>query len=166
MPSLVLHANNLNVAKDLRDRFPHPYTRAHGFAFVSHALADGPPTNLAIEVDGAAVGGIGYVRGNDVERYSAEVGYWLGEAYWRRGIVTEAVRVLTRYLFEEIRLLRAFALPLADNLGSVRVLEKAGYEREGLLRAGCVKFGARRDQLLYARINAAWSAPPSDRTGA
>ena len=74
--------------------------------------------------------------------------------------------MLTRYLFEEIRLLRAFALPFADNLGSVRVLEKAGYKREGLLRAGCVKFGARRDQLLYARINAAWSAPPSDRAGA
>jgi [ribosomal protein S5]-alanine N-acetyltransferase len=162
VPSLVHHANNLNVAKHLRDRFPHPYTRAHAFAFLTHAVAADSPTNLAIEVGGAAVGGIGYVRGSDVERYSAEVGYWLGEEYWGRGIVTEALQMLTRYLLAEAQLLRLFALPLADNAGSVRVLEKAGYEREGLLRASCVKYGERRDQLLYARINPQWAGPVGD----
>jgi [ribosomal protein S5]-alanine N-acetyltransferase len=156
-PSLVHHANNLNVAKHLRDRFPHPYTRAHAFAFLAHALAADVPTNLAIDVGGAAVGGIGYVRGSDVERYSAEVGYWLGEEWWGRGIVTEALQMLTRYLFSEVRLLRLFALPLSDNAGSVRVLEKAGYEREGLLRASCVKYGERRDQVMYACLNPQWS---------
>ena len=163
MTSLVLQANNLNVARHLRDRFPHPYTRAHAFAFLTHASSSESVTNLAIDVDGAAVGGIGYVRGSDVERFSAEVGYWLGEEYWRRGIVTEALEMLTRYLFAEVRLLRLFALPLADNAGSARVLEKAGYEREGLLRASCVKYGEPRDQLLYARINPEWTAPAADR---
>jgi RimJ/RimL family protein N-acetyltransferase len=142
VPSLVRHANNLNVAKHLRDRFPHPYTRTHAFAFLTHAAASDAPTNFAIVVAEEAVGGIGYVRGSDVERYSAEVGYWLGE---------------------EEQLLRLFALPLADNAGSIRVLEKAGYEREGLLRASCVKYGERRDQLLYARVNADWKGTVSDR---
>ena len=121
--SLVLQANNLNVARHLRDRFPHPYTRAHAFAFLTHASSSESVTNLAIDVGGAAVGGIGYVRGSDVERFSAEVGYWLGEDYWGRGIATEALQLLTRYLFAEVRLLRLFALPLADNTGSAHILD-------------------------------------------
>jgi [ribosomal protein S5]-alanine N-acetyltransferase len=160
--SLVRHANNLSVARHLRDRFPHPYTRAHAFAFLTHASAGETPTNFAIVVGEEAVGGIGYVRGSDVERYSAEVGYWLGEAHWGRGIATEALQMLTRRLFAEGQLLRLFALPLADNVGSIRVLEKAGYAREGLLRASCVKYGERRDQLLYARINSDWKGPRAD----
>jgi RimJ/RimL family protein N-acetyltransferase len=145
------------VARHLRDRFPHPYTRAHAFAFLTHAAASDTPTNLAIVVEEEAVGGIGYVRGSDVERYSAEVGYWLGEELWGRGIATEALQMLTQHLFSGEQLLRLFALPLADNAGSIRVLEKAGYAREGLLRASCVKYGERRDQLLYARINPDWN---------
>jgi RimJ/RimL family protein N-acetyltransferase len=160
--SLVRHANNLNVAKHLRDRFPHPYTRTHAFAFLTHAAASDAPANFAIVVGGEAVGGIGYVRGSDVERYSAEVGYWLGEEFWGRGIATEALQMLTHYLFAKEQLLRLFALPLADNAGSIRVLEKVGYEREGLLRASCVKYGERRDQLLYACINADWKGAVSD----
>jgi RimJ/RimL family protein N-acetyltransferase len=157
--SLVRHANNPEVARHLRDRFPHPYTRAHAAAFLADCLRTDPPSSLAIEVDGEAVGGIGYVRGTDVERYSAEVGYWLGQDHWNRGIVTEALELLTTHLFAQVQLLRLFALPLAGNAGSVRVLEKAGYEREGLLRASCVKFGEPRDQLLYARVNPAWRGP-------
>jgi [ribosomal protein S5]-alanine N-acetyltransferase len=160
--SLVQHANNLNVARHLRDRFPHPYTRAHAAAFLTHAIAGEPPTNFAIVVNDEAAGGIGYVRGSDVERYSAEIGYWLGEELWGRGIATEALQMLTHQLFADGQLLRLFALPLADNLGSVRVLEKAGYELEGLLRASCVKYGERRDQLLYARINPDWKGALAD----
>ncbi len=156
--SLVQHANNQNVAQHLRDRFPHPYTRAHAVAFLGHVAAADVTTDFAIVVDEVAVGGIGYIRGTDVERFSAEVGYWLGEAYWGRGIMTDAVARLTQHLFDEVKLLRAFALPLADNQGSIRVLEKAGYEREGLLRASCVKYGQPRDQYLYARLNPAWTA--------
>jgi RimJ/RimL family protein N-acetyltransferase len=157
VPSLVQHANNLEVAKHLRDRFPHPYTREHARAFLTHATSSDPPTNFAIEVEDAAVGGIGYIRGSDIERYCAEVGYWIGQEYWGRGVMTEALALLTGTLFSEVRLLRLFALPLADNAGSVRVLEKAGYVREGLLRASCVKYGQPRDQLLYACINPDWA---------
>ena len=154
--SLVEHANNVNVAKSLRDRFPHPYTRRDANDFLRHAAASFDPSNLAIDVAGAAVGAIGYVPGTDVERYSAEIGYWLGEAFWGRGIVTEAVRLMTDHAFGRLDMLRLFALPFADNLASVRVLEKAEYVREGLLCASSEKYGVPRDQLLYARVNPGW----------
>ena len=86
--ALTEHANNINVARNLRDRFPHPYTLKDARAFLRHAVAANDPTNLAIEADGAAVGAIGYVPGRDVERFSAEIGYWLGESLWGRGIRT------------------------------------------------------------------------------
>ncbi|HEX6976110.1 MAG TPA: GNAT family protein [Vicinamibacterales bacterium] len=155
--SLVRHANNINVACQLRDRFPHPYTRTAALAFLRFAASTERPTNLAIEVDGEAAGGVGYVPGTDVERYSAEVGYWLGEALWGRGITTEALRLLTRHCFESEHLLRCFALPFANNVGSIRVLEKAGYTLEGIMRSSSVKAGLPRDQALYARVNEAWN---------
>ena len=154
--ALVRHANNINVARQLRDRFPHPYVRANAVAFLKAATSAADVSNLAIEVDAHAVGAIGYVPGTDVERYSAEIGYWLGEAYWGRGIVTEALVLVTDYVFTTANLLRLFALPFADNLASTRVLEKAGYLREAVLRASSVKYGQPRDQALYAKVNSAW----------
>jgi RimJ/RimL family protein N-acetyltransferase len=154
--SLVRQANNINVARQLRDRFPHPYTRANASAFLKAATSAPEASNLAIEADGYAIGAIGYVAGSDVERYSAEIGYWLGEAYWRKGIATEALILMTAHVFESMNMLRLFALPFADNTGSVRVLEKAGYVREAILRSSSVKYGQPRDQLLYARVNEGW----------
>lgn len=157
--ALVRHANNAKIARQLRDRFPHPYTRHAANTFLKHVLSTVPVTNFAVEIDGEAVGGIGFVPGTDVERYSAEIGYWLSEACWGRGVATEAVRLVTKHAFEKHNLLRLFALPFADNMASVRVLEKSGYAREGLLRASSVKFGKPRDQLLFAIINAGWEHP-------
>ena len=154
--SLVEHANNINVAKQLRDRFPHPYTIRDAQAFLKAIANAEPPSNFAIDVDGYAVGGLGYVPGSDIERYSAEVGYWIGEACWGRGIVTEALGLFTDHAFAKLRLLRLFALPFADNQASIRVLEKAGYSREGILRSSCLKYGTPRDQALYARVNPNW----------
>jgi RimJ/RimL family protein N-acetyltransferase len=154
--SIVSHANNINVARQLRDRFPHPYTRANAIGFLKAATNAPEPSNLAIEVSGEAVGAIGYVAGIDVERYSAEIGYWLGESYWGRGIVTEALVLVTTHVFDVGNMLRLFALPFADNVSSIRVLEKAGYVREARLRASSVKYGEPRDQMLYARVNEDW----------
>lgn len=154
--ALVRHANSLNVARQLRDRFPHPYTRGDAAAFLRHIAPADPPTNYAIEVNGEAAGGIGFVPGTDVERFSAEIGYWLGEAHWGRGITSEALALVTAYAFDAFNLLRFFALPFADNAASVRVLEKAGYRREGRLVSSAVKYGAPRDQFIYARINPDW----------
>jgi RimJ/RimL family protein N-acetyltransferase len=114
------------------------------------------PENFAIEVDGESVGGIGYSVGTDIERYSAEIGYWIGEAYWGRGIASEALRLVSEYAFRDCGLLRLYALPFADNQQSMRVLEKAGYDREAILRSSSVKFGKPRDQALYALVNPNW----------
>ena len=154
------HANNMNVAKHLRDRFPHPYTVDDAQAFLSFASKEDPQTNFAIDVGGEAAGGLGYVPGTDVERYSAEVGYWLGESSWGRGICTEALQIFMRHAFTELGLLRLFALPLSDNRASIRVLEKAGFACEGTLRSSCVKFGEPRDQAVYAAVNNEWALRP------
>ena len=156
--ALVRHADNVNVAKQLRDRFPHPYTRQNAAEFLQFAGAAQPPSNLAIEVAGEAVGGVGFVPGTDIERYSAEIGYWLGESMWGRGIATEAVALVSEYVFDDLGMLRLFAVPFADNAASCRVLEKAGFTREGIMRAASVKLGQPRDQALYARINPRWAA--------
>ena len=155
--SVVRYANNPNVSRYLRDRFPYPYTSGHARAFLAGALGDdGEPTKFAIEVDGEAVGGIGVIPGGDIERFSAEVGYWLGEPFWGRGIVSEALILTTQHVFERLKLLRLFAFAFAENAGSVRVLEKAGFAREGCLKSGAVKHGQVYDQLLYARVNSHW----------
>lgn len=154
--ALVKHANNANIARQLRDRFPHPYTAADARRFIEGVVSARPVTTFAIEVDGEAAGGIGFSAGSDVERYSAEIGYWLGEPLWGRGIATEAVRIVSEYAFKTCNVLRLFALPFADNARSTRVLEKAGYTREAVLRSSSVKAGVPRDQALYALINPSW----------
>jgi [ribosomal protein S5]-alanine N-acetyltransferase len=154
--SLVKYANNVNVAKQLRDRFPHPYTPSDARRFIQSTVTVHPATALAIVVGEEAVGGTGFAAGADVERYSAEVGYWLAEPFWGRGIAPDAVRLLSRYAFDSCNMLRLFALPFADNAQSIRVLEKAGYAREAILRASSVKHGVVRDQALYALVNDAW----------
>jgi len=150
LPSLVRHADNRNVWIHLRDRFPHPYREEHGRQFLDHVARTMPQTVWAIEVAGEAVGGIGIEMLTDVERVSAEVGYWLGEAFWGRSIVTDALKAVTAEAFRRFELTRIFALPFADNPQSVRVLEKAGYVLEGRLRQSAIKDGRIRDQLLYA----------------
>jgi RimJ/RimL family protein N-acetyltransferase len=157
--AIVPHANNLNVARQLRDRFPHPYTIDNATDFIKFATSAESPNNFAIEVAEEPAGGIGFVCGTDVERFSAEIGYWLGESYWGKGVTTEALVLVTEYAFTQLNMLRLFALPFADNIPSTRVLEKAGYAREGVLRSSSVKFGRPRDQLLYARINDRWENP-------
>jgi RimJ/RimL family protein N-acetyltransferase len=152
-PSLARHANDVTVWRNLRDLFPHPYTLEHAVGFLTHALSQSPalPTPRIV-VDGQAVGCIGVTLGTDVERVSAELGYWLGAPYRGRGVMTEVIRAFTDEAFEVFSLSRIFALPFAHNLASCRALEKAGFTLEGVLRRSCVKEGRIIDQRQYARI--------------
>ncbi len=150
--SLVTHANNRNISMNLRDRFPFPYTRRDGREFIKMARRMKPESFFAIAVDGEAVGGIGFVPHQDVERVSSEVGYWLGEQFWGRGITTEALMAVTRYAIATHGFTRLFALPFAHNDASCRVLEKAGYVLEARLRKSAIKEGQIFDQLQYAFI--------------
>ena len=152
LESLLVHADNPRIAANLRDVFPSPYTRADGEAWLAIAGAETRATDFAIEVDGAAVGGIALRPGADVHRRSAEIGYWLGEAYWGRGIATEAVGALTRWGIETFDLVRVDAHVFAPNVASARVLEKNGYVLEGRLRRAVEKRGAILDALVYAYV--------------
>ena len=148
--SLIAHANSRDVWLNLRDQFPHPYTAHDADTWVKFASSQEPPTSLAIEVHSEAVGGVSLKLNDDVERVSAEIGYWLGQGFWNRGIMTAAVRAVTEYGFEQFSLTRVYALPYVTNVASHRVLEKAGYAREGLLRRSAIKDGVVLDQVLFA----------------
>jgi len=150
--SLVRYANNRKIWLNLRDRFPHPYTEADAQGWVERALSGKPETEFAIEASGEAVGGIGFTLGTDVERYSAEVGYWIGEAFWGKGICTDALKAATRYALVAYPLNRIFAVPFGENLASMRVLEKAGYARECILKRSAFKDGRFVDQVMYAFV--------------
>ena len=150
--SLARHANDRQVWLNLRDLFPHPYAIADAERYIAQVVDEMPVTRFAIDIDGEAVGSVGLKLGSDIERRSAEIGYWLGQAYWGRGIVSAAVAAVTDYAFRELDLLRVFAVPFVRNPASARVLEKAGYQREGTMRCSAVKDGLIVDQYLYAAV--------------
>jgi RimJ/RimL family protein N-acetyltransferase len=150
--ALVRHANNPAVARNMRDRFPSPYGERDAEQFLALCEHQSPRTYFAIEVNGEAAGGIGLTLHDDIERVSAELGYWLGETYWSRGIVSEAVIAMTDWAFVSFPLTRIYAVPFARNLASTRILEKAGYSLEGRLRRSAIKQGEVLDQLIYARV--------------
>ena len=149
---LAKHANNRKVWLGLRDLFPHPYTIDDAHEFLRRAISELPTTNFCIEVNGGAVGGIGIRLGQDVHRHAAEFGYWLGEEFWGRGIMTEAVAAFNDFCFEEFQLRRIYAEPFANNFASARVLEKAGFAFEGRLKNNVLKDGKLLDSLVYAWI--------------
>lgn len=150
--AIVSHANNRDVWINLRDRFPHPYTNTDARNWLESVVGIAPETNFAIAVDDEAVGGIGYTIQHDVDHRSAEIGYWLGQEFWGRGIATEALIAVTDYAFANHDLCRLYAHVFAWNPASARVLEKAGYQFEGRLRKSVTKNGQTIDQLMYAMV--------------
>ncbi|QDG53235.1 GNAT family N-acetyltransferase [Persicimonas caeni] len=156
MESLVRHANNRKVWRNLRDSFPHPYTLEDAEEWVTIAGAQDPEVNFAIAVDDVAVGGIGFELQTDVFRKSAEIGYWLGERFWGQGIMTEAVRAVTSFGFATLGFERIYAGVFSWNPGSARVLEKVGYEFEAKLRNAIYKEGHLLDEYIYATWPDRW----------
>jgi RimJ/RimL family protein N-acetyltransferase len=150
--ALARFANNRKVWRNLKDRFPHPYTERDAEAWLALARTDPGRTGWAIEIDGQSAGGIGLVPLCDVYARTAHIGYWLGEPYWGRGIMTDAVRAVSAYALEERGFLRLEAPVFAWNPASMRVLEKCGYQREGVMRRSVFKDGEITDCVLYARL--------------
>ena len=151
-PSMARYANNRAIWRNLRDRFPHPYTLADAEAFIARHADEEPTRLFVIEVDQQAVGSSGVVPGDDVGRRSMEIGYWLAEPYWGRGIVTEAVQAVTAYALGTFDINRVEAGVFGWNAASARVLTKAGYSLEGTLRGAVTKDGATIDALMYALV--------------
>ena len=151
-PFLRRNADDRRVWINLRDAFPHPYSDSDAEQWVRHAAAQDPTTDFAIEVGGEPVGGIGLKPGEDVHWRSAEVGYWLGAAYWGRGIASEALAAFSTWALSRFDLLRLHAAVFEWNPASMRVLEKCGYTREGVLKKSVVKDGRAIDQVMYALV--------------
>ena len=164
--SLADHANDRGIWENLRDRFPHPYTVADAVAYIDQVARRPLQTSFGIIVDGQAAGSISLMVGDDIARRSAEVGYWIGRAYWGRGIMAEVLEATTRCAFDHLQLARVFALPFARTQRSVRVLEKAGYVLEGVMRHSAIKDGMLLDQILYAAYADSQLLSPDYRTRA
>ncbi len=152
--SLLIHANNWNVARWLSHEFPHPYGDAEADAWFDLLEWRDPAAAVtaAIEVDGNAVGGIGIKLGAGVFEGSGELGYWLGEAFWGRGIVSAAVTAFVPAVMARCGLRRVGAWAMVDNVRSIRVLEKCGFVHEGVQRASVVKDGRVCDRVMFGRM--------------
>jgi len=149
--ALLKYANNWNVSINLRDGFPYPYTIQDAADWIDFTIHQNPQTNFAIAGQ-ELIGGIGITLQSDVHRKSAEIGYWLGEPFWGRGIITQALSAMTQYAFDNFDLIRLYAYVFETNPASMRVLEKAGYKLEGRLRKSVVKDGQILDQMVYAML--------------
>lgn len=162
-PSLAKYANNRKIWINLRDGFPHPYTLQDAEAFISRAFESRSGPLLAIATQQEVIGSIGLMIGKDVHRHTAEMGYWLAEPFWGKGIMTRAVKRMTALGIHNLKLFRIFAEPYATNRASARVLEKAGFIREGILRSSVFKDGKVLDQFLYSFIANASEKPSCEK---
>ena len=146
--------SNKKVQDNLRDGLPYPYTEQDGKDFISAMLsADENETfAFAITVDNIVIGSIGIFRQSNIHRKTAELGYFVAEKYWGKGIITEAVRQICEYVFSESDIIRIYAEPFAYNTASCRVLEKAGFQYEGTLRSNAVKNGKVIDMKMYSLL--------------
>lgn len=151
--ALAKYANNRKIWINLRDGFPFPYTIEHAREFLAMVAQQNPVTFFAIATPEEVIGGIGLTINTDVHRFTAELGYWLAEPYWGKGIMSESVTQFVGFAFEHFGLVRIYAEPYATNAASCRVLQKAGFELEGRMRSSVIKDGQILDQFLYAKIN-------------
>lgn len=145
--------NNEKILLNLRDGLPFPYTEKDAEFYISSMLAADKNNTFAfaITADGKAIGSIGAFRQGNIHFKTAELGYYLSENYWNKGIATEAIRLICAYVFENTDIIRIFAEPFADNIASCRALEKAGFKCEGTLRSNAVKCGKIKDMKMYAK---------------
>lgn len=143
------HADNYNIACNLRDGFPHPYTLNDAIQWLGRAVDNHTDWLLAITINNEVAGSIGVIFNQDIFRLSADIGYWLAEEYWNMGIMTECVSELTRHAFETTDIIRIQAGVLEHNKASMRVLEKAGYHLEAVHKKAILKNGVIEDEFLY-----------------
>lgn len=148
------YANNKKISANLRNVFPYPYTLADAEGYIRSCVENSEERQIcrAIVVDGHVAGSVGIFCGTDVYEKSAELGYWLAEEFWGNGIMTEAVKKLCQEAFDKFDIIRIYAEPFAYNTGSRRVLEKAGFSLEGIMKKGVFKNGQIQDYCKYALL--------------
>ena len=148
---LALIADNKNIADNLRDGFPFPYSLKDAKAWLNLILPENfPPRFFAITVEKELVGSIGIVKKSDIYRKNFEIGYFISESFWGKGIATKAIKAATSYAFKDFDIVRVYAEPFSDNAGSRRALEKAGFSLEATLKRNVIKNGIIKDSCIYS----------------
>jgi ribosomal-protein-alanine N-acetyltransferase len=150
--ALARHANNKKIADNMRDGFPFPYTIDDAHTWLNMARKESRHMLLAIEVDGEAAGGIGILFKDNVYRFSAETGYWLGETHWRKGITCEAIDKLSDHIFSTTAIVRLYAEIFSPNIASMKTISKAGFHREAINKNAVFKNGILLDQHVFCRL--------------
>lgn len=146
--------NNEKILNNLRDGIPYPYTIENAQEFIKQTLNAPKDSQYswAIFVDNKVIGSVGVFRKYNIHYRTAEIGYYISEQYWDNGIMTEVLKKVCSYIFNETDIIRIFAEPFAYNIGSCRVLEKAGFEFEGTLKSNAIKNGKILDMKMYSII--------------
>ncbi|HLO81035.1 MAG TPA: GNAT family N-acetyltransferase [Chitinophagaceae bacterium] len=145
--------NNRKIWDNVRDHLPHPYSYKDADLFLQHNVDQVLQTNFAVLKDGEIIGGVGYIPKDDVYKFTAEIGYWIGEPYWGQGLATEAIRLLVKKIREQSPLIvRVYAEVFDYNIASMRVLEKNGFYQEAIRRKGVVKNGIIRDDHVFVLL--------------
>lgn len=147
---LIQFLNNKKIWDNVRDLLPFPYTEQHAIDFITSAENQNPTLTFAIEFKGSLIGCISLVKQTDVYKLSAEIGYWIGEPYWGKGLATQAVKLITHYGLENLQLIRIHTGVFSFNKSSQRVLEKAGYKLEGIFEKSVIKNDIVCDEYRYA----------------
>ncbi|MGM0622327.1 MAG: GNAT family N-acetyltransferase [Bacteroidota bacterium] len=152
LPKMANYANNLKVSINMRDAFPNPYTLDDAKIFFKMVNEQNPKTFLAIEYQGEYVGNISLLPGSDVYRKSAEIGYFIGEPFWNKGIATKAVKLITKFGFEKLDIVRIYTGIFEFNKASQRVLEKCGFQKEVVFKDAIFKNGKLFDEIRFAKL--------------
>ena len=148
---LAVIADNKKIADNLRDGFPFPYFLKDAKNWLNIILPENyPPRFFAITIDKKLVGSIGIVTKTDIYRKNFEIGYFLAEGQWGKGIATQAIKAATSYAFKDFDIVRVYAEPFSDNIGSRRALEKAGFTLEATLRKNVIKNDIIKDSCIYS----------------
>jgi RimJ/RimL family protein N-acetyltransferase len=151
-PSIVKYANSSKISDFMSDGFPHPFTIEKAIAFIENSAHNPVNHYFAICVDDEAVGGIGISIQADVHRKNAELGYWLAEPFWGKGLATKSVLAIVEYAFKNCDVIRIFARPFSSNTASHKVLLKAGFKQEAILEKAIVKNGEILDEYVFAIV--------------
>lgn len=152
--ALTVAVSNKKILDNLRDGLPYPYTEQDGENYISEMLSanEEETFSFAITADNKVIGSIGVFRQENIHKRTAELGYYISEEYWGRGIMTEAVKQICEYVFSKSDIIRIYAEPFAYNIASCRVLEKVGFQYEGTLRSNAVKNGKVIDMKMYSLL--------------
>ena len=148
--SLAEYANNYDIAKNMTNAFPHPYTLADAERFIEMVSKQNPVQVFTIEIEGKACGGIGLFPQSDIYCKNAEMGYWLAEPFWGKGIISLAIKQMVEYGFRTWDINRIYARPFGSNTASQKVLEKTGFKLEARLNSTIYKQGEFQDELIYS----------------